>query len=1299
MKYLKSFEEESEYQEFVDNDEMILPNVSYIEESDRCAFNPVPKVTLNYNCPEDNSLAFSTGIEQIKKLTINGENIDLTQIQAPYYFEAAGEYTVEIELLNENFISMFDEMVPLTSVIINRGVTSIGEYAFRYCSSLKSIIIPDSVTSIGYEAFYDCSSLKSITIPDSVTTIESYTFQYCTSLTSIIIPDSVTTIDDGAFSECSSLTSIIIPDSVTSIGAYAFSYCISLTSITIPYGVTTIKDCTFDKCYSLTSITIPNSVTSIGYEAFYDCSSLASITIPDSVTTIDDGAFSWCSSLKSITCNSTVAPDISTMTFQGVKEYGSLYYPAGSDYSSWLSNSSLGYYKWNAIVAKYNVNSITEATKICHNTSSFSQIIVGGTSITPATSYKFTTTGEHEVVYILNGTSIEEYEFQSCTSLTSITIPDIVTSIGASAFFKCSSLVSITIPDSVTSIGMSAFNGCYKLESITIPDGVNEINHAAFYNCTSLISITIPNSVTAIGTSVFYGCTSLKSITIPYGVTSIGASAFSICTSLASITIPDSVTSIGADAFFMCSSLVSITIPDSVTTIGASAFYDCSSLASITIPDSVTSIGTYAFAYCSSLTSITCNATVAPTITNNTFLGVKQYGSLYYPAGSDYSSWLSTDSDYLGYYNWNKAIVAKYNVTNTTGNTTICHNTSSFSKIIINGTSITPATSYKFTTTGEHEVVYVLNGTTIEYDAFYNCTSLASITIPDIVTSIGASAFSGCDSLTSITIPDSVTSIGASVFNSCTSLKSITIPDGVNKINYAAFYNCTSLTSITIPDSVTTIGNYAFLNCNKLESITIPYGVTSIGNNAFDSCYSLSSITIPDSVTTIGEYAFSYCSSLASITCNATVAPTITNNTFIGVKQYGSLYYPAGSDYSSWLSTDSDYLGYYNWNKAIVAKYNVTNTTANTTICYQTSSFSQIIVDGTATPMSTVYKFTTTGEHEVVYILNGTTIGSYAFQYCVGMTTIDIPNSVTSIGTYAFAYCNKLESITIPDSVTSIGTYAFAYCSSLTSITCNATVAPTITNTTFVNGIKQYGSLHYPAGSDYSSWLSDSPYYLGYYNWNKAIVAKYNVNSITEATKICHNTSSFSQIIVGGTSITPATSYEFTTTGEHEVVYVLNGTTIGNNAFQNCNQLTSITIPNIVTSIGGTAFYGCTLLASITIPNSVTTIGNYAFQNCNKLESITIPDGVNKINHAAFYNCTSLTSITIPNSVTSIGNYAFANCTKLTSITCIATIAPTIFTNTFYNVKRYGSLHYPAESDYSSWLYYLGYYNWKLRYI
>ena len=150
--------------------------------------------------------------------------------------------------------------------------------------------------------------------------------------------------------------------------------------------------------------------------------------------------------------------------------------------------------------------------------------------------------------------------------------------------------------------------------------------------------------------------------------------------------------------------------------------------------------------------------------------------------------------------------------------------------------------------------------------AFNSCSSLASITIPDGVTSIGTYAFNSCYSLASITIPEGVTSIGIYAFQYCYSLASITIPDGVTRIGNNAFQYCSSLASITIPDGVTSIGSYALNSCYSLASITIPEGVTSIDNNTLNSCYSLASITIPDGVTSIGSYAFGTCYSLASIT-------------------------------------------------------------------------------------------------------------------------------------------------------------------------------------------------------------------------------------------------------------------------------------------------------------------------------------------------------------------------------------------------------------------------------------------------
>ncbi len=188
----------------------------------------------------------------------------------------------------------------LTSVTIPDSVTSIGRHAFQNCTSLTSVTIPNSVTSIGMSAFDGCESLTSVTIPDSVTSIGNAAFYNCTSLTSVTIPDSVTSIDVNAFAGCTSLTSVTIPDSVTSIGEWAFDGCTSLTSVTIPNSVTSIGDSAFSDCTSLTSVTIPNSVTSIRSQAFDGCRSLTSVTIPDSVTRIGDWAFNNCESLTDI---------------------------------------------------------------------------------------------------------------------------------------------------------------------------------------------------------------------------------------------------------------------------------------------------------------------------------------------------------------------------------------------------------------------------------------------------------------------------------------------------------------------------------------------------------------------------------------------------------------------------------------------------------------------------------------------------------------------------------------------------------------------------------------------------------------------------------------------------------------------------------------------------------------------------------------------------------------------------------------------------------------------------------------
>ena len=271
-------------------------------------------------------------------------------------------------------------------------------------------------------------------------------------------------------------------------------------------------------------------------------------------------------------------------------------------------------------------------------------------------------------------TSIGDWAFSGCNSLTSVTIPTSVTSIGNQAFYgcsvtnpvynahcfaympisyegaytipegikqiaggafrNCSGLTPITIPNSVTSIGDYAFWGCSRLTSVTIPNNVTSIGEGAFHECSGLTSVTIGNSVTSIGDYAFSGCSSLTSITIPNSVTSIGDGAFYECSGLTSVTIPNNVTSIGEGAFYECSGLTSVTIGNSVTSIGYAAFCDCKSLTSVTIGNSVTSIEDYAFNGCTGLTSIESLAETPPILGSNAFDYVSISIPVYVPCGS-----------------------------------------------------------------------------------------------------------------------------------------------------------------------------------------------------------------------------------------------------------------------------------------------------------------------------------------------------------------------------------------------------------------------------------------------------------------------------------------------------------------------------------------------------------------------------------------------------------------------------------------------------------------------------------------
>ena len=534
--------------------------------------------------------------------------------------------------------------------------------------------------------------------------------------------------------------------------------------------------------------------------------------------------------------------------------------------------------------------------------------------------------------FALCGVDLEAEEFIDM-ALETIKLPNTLTSIGMGSFAYCLNLTEIVIPSNVEYIGDSAIFGCSSLKNLEVVGNGQTVLNTNMFSNLSLQNLTIGKGVVGIigmpeylrdsdcenlyylgtvddwaqmafecGVAGFaenfyvdgqilkevnittaktindyaFSRLNINTITIGNSVESIGAGAFRNCSSLENIIIPDSVTSIGNDAFSNCSSLKSVVLGNSVESIGSSAFSYCSSLESIIIPASVTSIGGSAFGNCS-LLIIYCEAESQP-----------------------------DDWD----WSWNSycPVVWDCNNNDAAEDGYIHVNVDGLSYGIKDGVATVLGQIWNIVTANiKNSVTYKGNAysvTSIGSYAFYDCSSLTSVVIPDSITSIGDSAFNNCRSLTNIEIPDSVTSIDSYAFSGCdllqyyvednikylgnnenpyvylvgvtsTSINSATIGNGCKVINSYAFSRCSSLESIVIPTSVTSIGDYAFSSCTSLEQVEFGADskLESIGQGAFCDCWVLKSIVIPKTVTSIGNKAFWWVDGSITIYCEAESKP------------------------------------------------------------------------------------------------------------------------------------------------------------------------------------------------------------------------------------------------------------------------------------------------------------------------------------------------------------------------------------------------------------------------------------------
>lgn len=949
----------------------------------------------------------SEGVVEIGARAFEGQE-NLTTITIPRQVKVIGDYA-------------FASCENLAEVVFERGslLSSLGQYAFQYCTALTSVELPDDLTIIEGGAFRGCTNLETVKLPANLQYLGYYTnasgtpttssstsygavFQNCVKLKTVEIPSSVKIIYSSAFRGCTSLEAINVPNAELS--TYIFADCTNLRLVSFADGLKSLGNYMFSKCTALTQVDLPSGLTFLGQYTF-EYSGLTSIEIPLGITmlgntatacTISGGSylFRGCENLTEVKLNNVTK--IGGYVFQNCTNLAELD----------LSKITLfGTYAFSGTALSIADLSAANAAA-SFGTYAFSNCANLKTVILPEDTI----------------TSLGNYMFKDCVSLDTIAVPSTVDTIGTEDFKN-------TLPESLTFLGRYTFQNT-GIKEITIPSKITKLGHSAtacsisssntyrvdlFRGCKNLTQVNLNNvtqigafvfedtgiteldlsKVTLIGTAAFAG-TPLTSVNLT-SVTSMGGGtynanpssyyrgAFEDCIFLTDVTLNAKYTSIPSMTFKGCTALEKITIPSGVKTLGSRAFENCTKLSGIELPATVTSIGQYSFQNCTSLTSINIPKSVS-TITAPAFGGCTSMTSI------------TVDQA-----NTNFTVVDGALIKVTSSKATIVAYPSGL--VPANGTVTIPAQ----VTVDSNTYEVVMGGY-----MFVGCVGVKKIVLGEGFTSIPGYAFYGAVGLEEVVFPESLTTVGTYTFQGCTSLTSITLPDGLTKVSDYMFKDCTALESVVLPESVTEIGVGAFMNTG-LKSFVVPAHIQTVGKAAFARNTQLASVEIEsaDTVLTAGSSAttdgslgiFAYCEALTSVK------------------------FPAGT---------------------------------------------------TAIPAYTFYGCTGLTTIEIPEGVES--LGIYAFRDCTGLTSVTLPESLLTIGSSVFWGCTSLTSITLPDSVTSIGASAFRDCVSLTTVNIPASLASlsayTFQGCTSIKALYVPATVGMVNGSVFVGWTSEQTIYF-----------------------------------------------------------------------------------------------------------------------------------------------------------------------------------------------------------------------------
>ena len=1147
--------------------------------------------------PDAEPSAEDVPVPQSDSTGVCGESLTWTLAGGTLTISGSGAMT---DYNESNTAPWYSGREQITAVVVDRGVTGIGAYAFYGCVNLIDITLPEGLTAIGEYAFKGCSALGRVEILNGMTTLGYDAFRE-SGITEVVLPEGLKTIEYGAFYNCANLRGVSLPSTLQNLGGYAFYKCSALTEITLPQNLTKMGSFCFDSCTGLTEIEIPSQLTTIEMYAFRGCTALRSVTLPEGLNVIETSAFSNCEELTQIHLSESIT-ELGGSAFSGCKNLTTVNLPQGI---TKIQNS------------------------LFYDCSSLAAITIPGSVLT-----------------------IENNAFSGCSSLTAVEIPTGVSTIGTSAFSRCALLTEMVIPEGVSSIAYGTIYNCTALKKITLPGGLTEIGEEAFENCSALEAIELPEKVTTIGASAFSGCKMLKQITLPDSLTEIGQSAFGNCASLQFIQLPDKLTSVGNYAFSSCTALKRVDIPASVAAIGKSAFSSCAKLSTITFghrQENPLTIGVDAF-------------NVGYYVDNvKTRIGVYSVRGIH-PAIQGYAwekrtvTYYNTETiplEAIAIHAQDDAaeievglpltFVAELTPFDTTDDLVWSinpDNSTGTAEITAEGvlTGLTPGivtvraaarsdeSVYGETQitllppTGEPDSILVRTavgavdeaqlGIPVQMQAVFQPGNVADKHVTWSVSNEKIAAIDESGLLTPLAL-GSVTVYAVSetygdLEGSCV-VKVLRYADGVTVLRNGGTERTTlgvgeklSITALLSPADTTskdvtwtveeltgqaelvnmgtygrpmeirgvapgtvrltaTVKDYAAVSATVELTVTdtvIPYALADgSGNIYFDTATgtivrsdnTVQNVSIPASingvaVTSIAPYVFhdgGY-GTITAVTIPKSMRE-IGSHAFWSCSKMTSLRFAGGSE----LETIGEYA------------FHTCNTLTSVSIPASVKTIENFAFYGCS-------------KMESLRFASGSnlkSIGEGAFYTCDGLTAVSLPEGLQSVGKNAFYYCKNVETIYVPDTVTSFGENAFSYCNSLKNVT--------------ITGEENLQKL-------FCSGVMDNLTLSGTFV-QKAYPAK-NVTLLDTVTEI--RDSAFE-----------GQSVEQLTLGR-------NLKTIGAQAFE-YTKITSVTLPEGIVTLGERAFASCGNLTTVNLPDSLQSVGKDCFTECGKLNILdlsSVPD-------------------------------------------------------------------------------------------